>query len=386
MKAKVLCGLDQLELVDAKLRDRRVGLMTCPTGIDRQYRSGIDIIASKYRLTGLFACEHGIRGDKQAGEAVDTYIDPDTGVPVYSTYGGTGRLTPEMLDVFDVLVIDLQDVGARFYTFLYSLSFALEECAKAGKSVVVLDRVNPIGGLRVEGTLLDERLASFVGMYALPTRYGLTIGEYALWVKAHLHLDMELTVAPLAGWQRWMYLDDLGIPWVAPSPNCATLQAALVYTGTCVFEGTNISEGRGTTLPFELIGAPFINAGALERRMNDHALPGVHFRRCAFTPQFSKHSGQLCHGVQLHITDRHRADAFLAGLLLLEEIRAQCPADFAWSTPEPSHLNHLLGDSAFAEGRMGARALEEAHRPALRRFAEEAKAFWLYHDTEGSAC
>ncbi len=381
-QAHVLCGLDRLELADGKLKGRRVGLMTNPTGVDHQLRSGIDIIAERYNLTGLFACEHGIRGDIQAGEAVSAYTDPDTGVPVYSTYGGDGRLKPDMLDTFDVLVVDLQDVGARFYTFLYSLSFAMEECAKAGKSVVVLDRLNPIGGERIEGTLLDERLASFVGMYALPTRYGLTIGEYALWVKAHLRLELDLTVVPLAGWRRWMYLDDTDAPWVAPSPNCATLNAALVYTGTCVFEGTNVSEGRGTTLPFELIGAPYINAGALERRMAEHRLPGVHYRRCAFTPQFNKHAGQLCHGVQLHITDRRSADAFLAGLLLLEEIRAQCPNDFAWITPGAEHLSRLLGDDAFAAGRLDARALEEAHRPALRGFAREAEAFYLYRNTE----
>ena len=267
MKAHVLCGLDRIDLADARLRGRRVGLMTAPTGVDGYLRSGIDILAERYRLTALFACEHGIRGDIQAGEAVETYTDPDTGVPVYSTYGASGRLTAEMLDAFDVLVIDLQDVGARFYTFLYSLSFALEECARAGKSVVVLDRLNPLGGRRVEGTLLDERLRSFVGEYALPTRYGLTIGEFALWAADHLRLKLDLTIVPLQGWERWMYLDDTDTPWVAPSPNCATLQAALVYTGTCVFEGTNLSEGRGTTLPFELIGAPWVDAGRLERRM-----------------------------------------------------------------------------------------------------------------------
>lgn len=378
MKARVLCGLDRIELADAALRGRRVGLMTAPTGVDRSLRSGIDILAERYRLTGLFACEHGIRGDIQAGEAVATYTDPDTGVPVFSTYGGDHRLTDEMLDAFDVLVVDLQDVGARFYTFLYSLSFALEECARAGKSVVVLDRLNPLGGERVEGTLLDERLRSFVGMYAMPTRYGLTIGEFARWAARHLNLDVDLTVVPLVGWERWMYLDDTDTPWVAPSPNCATLQAALVYTGACVFEGTNLSEGRGTSLPFELIGAPWVDARALERRLAAQALPGVRFRRCAFTPQFNKYSGQLCHGVQLHIVDRREADVFLAGLVLLEELRALHPAEFAWNTPEPTHLNHLLGEDDFSAGRADARTLEVRHLPAIRRFAEEAEAFRLY--------
>ena len=303
MKKKVFCGLDSLDLAAPLLRGRRVGLMTNQTGIDSQFRSGIDLIHHSYHLTALFAVEHGIRGDVQAGRHFETQPDPSTGVPVYAVYGDTRRLTSEMLDTFDVFCFDMQDVGARFYTYLYALSLAMEECAKAGKSVIVFDRINPLGGLEVEGTVLSPRFSSYVGLYPLPTRYGLTIGEYARWVRHHLKLDLELTVIPLRGWRRSDLGEDLSIPWVAPSPNCPTFHAASVYPGTCVFEGTNVSEGRGTTLPFEYIGAPWISAPALEKRMAAHDLPGLYFRAAYFTPTFSKYAGQPCQGVQVHITD-----------------------------------------------------------------------------------
>ena len=315
---RILSGLDRLELADSILKEKRIGLMTNQTGIDHRFRSGIDLLHSRYNLTALFAVEHGIRGDVQAGAAYETQPDPVTGVPVYAVYGKTHRLTEEMLDAFDVFCFDMQDVGARFYTYLYALSFAMEECAEAGKPVIVFDRVNPLGGEKIEGTVLDTRFASYVGMYPLPTRYGLTIGEYALWARDHLKLNLDLTVIPLAGWSRSNYLDDLDIPWVAPSPNCATFHAALAYIGTCIFEGTNVSEGRGTTLPFEYIGAPWIDAQTLEKRMAAHDLPGLHFRAAYFTPTFSKHAGQPCAGVQVHITDRRAANAVEGALTLLD--------------------------------------------------------------------
>ena len=311
MKHKVLCGLDRVGAADGLLKGRRVGLMTNQTGIDSRFRSAIDRIAARYRLTALFAVEHGIRGDAQAGESYETRPDPVTGAPVYAVYGKTRRLTADMLDAFDVLIFDMQDVGARFYTYLYALSFAMEECARAGKPVVVLDRVNPLGGERVEGTVLSTRFASYVGMYPLPTRYGLTIGEYALWVKNRLRLDLDLTVVPLRGWKRAYYLDDLEIPWVAPSPNCATFHAALVYPGCCVFEGVNVSEGRGTTLPFEYIGAPWIDARALEKRMAARALPGLHFRAHLFQVRGRalRRGAGARHRPERRLRDRGRADA-----------------------------------------------------------------------------
>ena len=381
MKAHVLSGLDGISRFDDLLQGKRVGLMTNPTGIDHQLRSSIDILNERYRLSALFGCEHGVRGDAQAGDRVDTYTDAQTGVTVYSVYGKSDRMTREMLDTFDVLVFDIQDVGARFYTYLYSLSYAMEECAKAGKTVLVLDRINPIGGIRRGGTILDLRFRSFVGDYELPTQTGLTIGEYARYIRHYLKLNLDLHVAPLTGWSRGMYLDDTDLPWVAPSPNCQSLATALVYIGTCVFEGVNVSEGRGTTQPFELIGSPWINAAALEKRMAALDMPGLHFRRASFKPTFSKYQNELCHGVQVHITDREKADVFLGGLKLLETIRDMYPEKLeylSWGESRIHSLDKLLGTDAFRAGRLTADEVSQTYAPGVAAFSEAVKPFLLY--------
>ena len=380
-KAHVLSGLDHIDSVDHLLHGRRIGLMTNPTGVDHSLRSGIDILHRRYGLSALFGCEHGVRGDIQAGDPVATYVDEQTGVTVYSVYGDTKHLTDEMLDTFDVLVFDMQDVGARFYTYLYSLAYAMQACARAGKSLVVLDRVNPIGGHKRGGTILDLRFRSFVGDYELPTRYGLTIGEYARYIRHYSKLDVDLTVVPLFGWQRHMYLDDTDLPWVAPSPNCPTLSAALSYIGTCIFEGTNVSEGRGTTQPFEVIGAPWIDGAALEARMGEYALPGVHFLRTVFRPTFSKHQGQQCHGVQLHLLDRERADVCHAGLKLLEVIRDMYPNHLeflSWDEGNSYTLDKLLGTDAFRVGGVTADELIAQHAPGVTEFGHAVEPFLLY--------
>ena len=378
-KAPVRCGLDNLVMADGLLCGQRVGLMTNPTGVDHDLRSGIDILHERYHLTALFACEHGIRGDAQAGTKVENYTDPDTGVTVWSVYGATRRMTAEMTEQFDVLVFDMQDVGARFYTYLYSLSYAMEACAATGKPVVVLDRIDPIGGAVREGTIHDPRFSSFVGDYGLPSRTGLTMGEFARYVKAYLGLDrLELTVVPLTGWQRPMHLPDTDVRWIAPSPNCPTYTAALCYVGTCVFEGTNLSEGRGTTQPFELIGAPYVDAAALADRMNAMGLPGVIYRRAYFTPTFSKYAGERCAGVQVHVTDPAAFRAFDAGLYLLDAVREMYPSDFAWRDgPDSYHLDRLLGTDAYRLG-CSAKELIAAHAPKIEAFTREVQPFLLY--------
>lgn len=378
--AAILSGIDRIDRADRVLRGKRVGLMTNQTGIDRRFRSSIDLMHWRYRLTALFAVEHGIRGDVQAGQAYETRPDPATGVPVWAVYGKTHRLTPEMLDTFDVFCFDMQDVGARFYTYLYALSYAMEECAKAGKPVVVFDRVNPLGGEIIEGTVLDPRFASYVGAYPLPTRYGMTIGEYALWVQDRLKLDLDLTVIPLEGWRRDMLGDELDIPWVAPSPNCASLHTAFAYVGTCVFEGTNVSEGRGTTMPFEYIGAPWIEAERLAQRMQRRALPGLWFRPVYFTPCASKYAGEACQGVQVHITDRRAARVVEGALSLLDGIRELWPDSLAYipSAPGTWFIDKLLGTDSYRTGVHDAQSLLEAHRPAREAFAEERRKHTLY--------
>ena len=377
----VKTGIDNLHLVADVLKGKRLGLMTNPTGVDVNLRSTIDILHENYNLTAMFACEHGVRGDIQAGLHIESMVDPMTGVMVYSAYGKSHHLSDEMLDAFDVFVFDIQDVGARFYTYMYSLSFAMEDCARAGKPVVVLDRPNPQGGDIVSGTLLDERVKSFVGEYAIPTRYGLTMGEYACWVKDYLKLDLELYVAPLTGWKRGMRFEETGLSFVPPSPNCATLHAAYAYIGTCVFEGTNLSEGRGTVLPFEYIGAPYIDAVKLAQRMNALGLPGVNYRPAYFMPQFNKHQGKRCCGVQLHFTDYAKADTFAAGLLLLDTIREMYPDELVWTGIEDAEyktIDKILGTDDYRLGKVTARELIDTHREKILAWQEMSKAYWLY--------
>ena len=377
----VLTGIDNLQSIAPILRGKRIGLMTNPTGVDRRLRSSIDILNERYQLTALFACEHGVRGSVQAGLHIDSAPDPETGVMVYSVYGASYHLSDEMLDAFDVFVYDIQDVGARFYTYIYSLSNAMEDCARAGKTVVVLDRPNPLGADCVEGTLLDERVSSFVGKYAMPTRYGLTVGEYALWVRDYLKLSLDLHIAPMLGYERSMRYEDTGLVFVPPSPNCATLHAASVYVGMCVFEGTNLSEGRGTVLPFEYIGAPFVDAPALEKRMNALNLPGVLFRRAYFTPQFNKHAGIQCAGVQVHLTDPRAAQPFAIGLYLLDAVRNMHGDMLEWRGIEDAAyktIDKLLGTDDYRLGRMDAAALIAAHQEKVAAWQEASRKYYLY--------
>jgi uncharacterized protein YbbC (DUF1343 family) len=255
----------------------------------------------------------------------------------------------------------------------------MEACASAGKPIVILDRINPLGGASVQGTMLDEQFHSFVGEYALPTRYGLTAGEYALWVRDHLKLSLDVTVIPLKGWSRDLLLEDIDIPWVMPSPNCPGFRSALTYIGTCAFEGANVSEGRGTTAPFELIGAPWIDARRLEAHMRALNLVGVAFRRASFTPYFSKYAHEPCHGVQMHITDVKTADPFAAGLHLLEAVRSLHPEHFKWLGDGPvRHIDRILGTDAFRLGKSSAAVLIAHHQPLLAAFREEKRAYHLY--------
>ena len=379
-RISVYSGSDQLETVDQILRQGRVGLMTNQTGISRNFRPTVELLREKYLLTVLFAVEHGIRGDIQAGEAVSKYTDPVTNLSVWPVYGGTHRLTAEMLEQFDVFCFDIQDVGARFYTYLYALSLAMEECAKAGKPVVVLDRINPLGGTMIQGTVLKPAFSSYVGMYPLPTRYAMTIGEYAGWVKHHLSLqELELYVAPLKGWRRNMMPWETGLPWPAPSPNCPSFHSAFAYIGTCIFEGTNLSEGRGTTMPFEYIGAPWLDGTITAEKLNQSELPGIRFRPVWFTPSFSKYTGISCSGVQMHILDPEKADPVLGALRLLDTVREMYPDQLEWIRLSDRYtIDLLLGtDSYRKEGLSGDRLLS-SHADARDQFRRMREPFLLY--------
>ena len=370
---KTLNGIDNTEALEI-LRGKKLGLITNPTGMNANLHSTAEILKAQFDLCTVYGPEHGIRGDQQAGAHVQQEeFDAELGVRCFSLYGTTRRPTPEMLDGIEMMVYDIQDVGARFYTYIYTLAYAMEECAKAGIPVTILDRVNPLGGTIVEGILLNPELHSFVGEYPIPTRYGLTVGEYARYINDTQHIGCELNIVPCLGWKRDMLYDETRLPWIMPSPNIPTLETALVYIGTCLFEGTDLSEGRGTTHPFELIGAPQLDATRLAKELNALQLPGIIWRAAHFTPMFSKHQGELCHGVQLHITDKNSFRPFEAGLYLIDAIRRQYP-DIKMNNA----LDKLLGDTTYRAGEETIQELIARSHAQSAAFQEASRDYWLY--------
>jgi uncharacterized protein YbbC (DUF1343 family) len=335
-------GLEQLLARPRLLAGKRVGLIANPTAVTPELTHAALALHSArgVRLRALFGPEHGVWADAQDLIEVEDSRDPKTGLPVWSLYGRTRVPTAEMLEGLDALLFDVQDVGSRYYTFVYTMLHAMEACAAHGRSLVVLDRPNPLGGLAVDGNVLEPAFRSFVGMHHLATRHGMTVGELALLFRDERRLELDLHVVQMKGWRRAMSFEETGLPWVMPSPNMPTLDTAYVYPGGCLVEGTNLSEGRGTTRPFELVGAPWLDGWALADAMNRERLPGVRFRAACFTPTFHKHAGQLCGGVFVHVTDRRRFPAFLAYLLLIEKARKQGPRRFAWRQP-PYEYEHV---------------------------------------------
>ena len=335
MARRVRPGLEVLATRPGPIRGLRVGLVANPASItpDLVHAS---IALSEVRgaqVVALFGPEHGISADAQDLVEVGFARDHASGLPVFSLYGKTRIPTARMLAGIDALVVDLQDVGSRYYTYIYTMQHVLEACARERKRVVVLDRPNPLGGEAVDGNVLDPAFRSFVGMHPLAVRHGMTIGELALMFRQELDLDVDLRVVRMRGWRRPMAFEDTGLPWVLPSPNMPTMDTAFVYPGGCLVEGTNLSEGRGTTRPFELVGAPWLNGHALARALERERLEGVGFRPAEFTPTFHKHADRLCRGVQVHVLDRGRFPAFLTYLLLIHHARKQNPKRFAWREP-----------------------------------------------------
>jgi uncharacterized protein YbbC (DUF1343 family) len=332
---RVRTGLEVLLESPEVVRGRRLGLVANPSSITPDLVHASLALRGRrgVKLVALFGPEHGIAADAQDLVEVGHSRDAATGLPVYSLYGDTRVPTPQMLEGVDAMAFDVQDVGSRYYTFVYTMLHVLEACAREGKRVVVLDRPNPLGGDAVDGNVLDPAYRSFVGLHPLAVRHGMTVGELALMFRAELRLDVDLCVVPMRGWHRAMAWEETALPWVLPSPNMPTVDTAFVYPGGCLVEGTNLSEGRGTTRPFELVGAPWLDGLALARAMEREALPGAGFRAAAFTPTFHKHAGRPCQGVQVHVTDRRRFPAFLTYLLLLHHARRQDPGRFAWRDP-----------------------------------------------------
>ena len=352
-------------------------MITNATGVDSNFESTIDILNDAVELTTLFAPEHGIRGAEDAGDTVENGIDSKTGLPIYSLYGDTKQPTPEMLENVDILVYDIQDVGARFYTYISTMYYGMKAAAEKGIPFVVLDRPNPVSGNQVQGCVLEPDFESFVGITEIPQRYGLTCGELAEYMNVEDAIGCDLQVIQMKSWDRDMYYEDTGLPcWVMPSPNLPTPDTAAVYSGTCLFEGTNVSEGRGTTRPFEMIGAPWIDGQQLADAMNAMSLDGIFFRAVSFTPTASKYENEVCQGVELQVIDRDKFDSVKTGVGLLYIIRDLYSDDFAYL--ETNSIDRLTGGSYIREGTYSLDELYQMFDDSSSQFQQKASAYYLY--------
>jgi len=337
------------------LAGRRLGLLVNATAVDGELRHAIDLLRTRSDLTitTLFGPEHGIRGDAQDMITVDTARDPRSDLPVHSLYGTTlASLSPtaEMLDAIDVLVYDIQDIGSRYYTFVWTMVLAMRACAAAGKAFCVLDRPNPIGGVHIEGAQITPGFESFVGLVSCPNRHGMTAGEIARWRHDVEKLDLDLAVISMRGWQRDMRFDHTGLPWVMPLPNMPTTDTALVYPGMCLIEGTELSEGRGTTRPFELAGAPYLDGHRLAADLAAMQLPGVMFRPTVYTPMFQKFHGKACGAVQLHVTNPETFRPYRTGVAFLKACYDQSPASFRWRSKAYEFVDNIPAIDLLAGG------------------------------------
>ena len=383
-------GFERL-LASGALGGRRVGLVCNPASVDGALRHVVDRFVQQpgVRLGALFGPQHGFDADLQDNMIETAHArDEARGVPVYSLYSETREPTAEMIAGLDALVIDLPDVGSRIYTFMYTMANCLRAAARHGVPVHVCDRPNPIGGVEVEGPRLEHGYESFVGQFPIVMRHGMTIGELSKLFNGGFGIGAQLEVWPMGGWRREMSYEDTGLPWVMPSPNVPTVDTTVVYPGSVLLEGTMASEGRGTTRPFEVVGAPWAQAERLAAGLNARRLPGVHFRPAVFEPTFQKHARTTCGGCQIHVTDRRRFLPVLTGVALIEAIRAEAPTAFAWRPP-PYEYEHdkqpidiLAGSPALREALdSGARAEQiaagwpESHRA----FLAAREACLLYH-------
>ena len=379
-KSKVFNAIDRPDVWKKVLAGKRIGLLTNPSGVDRDLRLTSDILHENGMLTCLFSPEHGVRGDMQAGVRIENYIDPKTGVPAYSLYGASKNVAPEVMDTIDAIAFDIQDVGARFYTFIYSLSYVMEDCARYGKEVIIFDRLNPLGGVKPEGNILEPEFASFIGRYPLAARFNMTVGEFAKYINVTQNINCNLTVIPIEGWSRDCLFHETDLSWVSPSPNLPTPDSCFCYIGTCITEGTNMSEGRGTNHPFECIGAPWLDSDEVVSYMDSLGFEGVKFRPYHFTPTFSKHKGELCHGIQLHITDHRAFTPFEVGLYLVDHIRKTYP-EFRFKPPESYghiHMDDVFGSDEFRRDDFDVAQYLAQQAEKLAQHEENIKPYYIY--------
>ena len=372
--ASVQTGLDRVTAHRALFQGKRVGIIANHTAYDSQGTFIVDVFREMpgVQVVALFSPEHGLYGTADAGASIDSQTDPASGLPVRSLYGQTRKPTPDMLRDLDLLVFDIQDIGARFYTYVYTMSLAMEAAAEQGKAFVVLDRPNPIDGRTLEGPILESQFATFVGLYPIPVRHGMTAGELARLFNSQGWLangaQVDLAVVPMQGWQRDIWYDQTELTFRKPSPNMPDLQTATVYPGLCLLEGTNVSEGRGTPRPFRQFGAPWLDSKALAARLNRLSLPGVQFVPTSFTPTSSKHAGEKCHGIKLIVTDRNRLEPFWTGVLIVNEIYRLYPEHFAW---REAHFDRLCGTATIREAITARRLLS----PLKKSWQTQCEAF-----------
>lgn len=333
----VRIGLELFEKkIHKKFRYCNAGLLVHPASINKNYKHAVEVLlkSKKIKLKALFGPQHGIYGHTQDNMIEwEGFIDNKTSLPVYSLYGKTRKPTPDMLKDIDLMIIDLQDIGSRYYTFIWTMDLCMEACYELKKGVIILDRPNPIGANIIEGTVLEENFTSFVGQKPLPIRHGMTIGEIAIYLKNQYYSKIDLQIIKMENYKRNMWFDKTGLPWVMPSPNMPTLDTAIAYTGMCLLEGTNISEGRGTTKPFEIFGAPFIEPVLLTNKLKELNLEGVVFRPLYFQPTFNKYIGILCGGAQIHVIDRKKFKPFKTAVAIIKIIYNLYYNDFSWRLP-----------------------------------------------------
>ncbi len=382
--AGVRTGLDNVHLQASLFGGKRVGIVTNHTAYDRTGRHIVEVFQAMpgVEVTALFGPEHGIYGLAEAGVKVADEKDERFRIPVYSLYGKTAKPTAEMLKDVDVLVFDIQDIGARFYTYIHTMAYAMEAAAENNKPFVVLDRPNPINGVTVQGNILENDFATFVGLYPIPVRHGMTVGELARmfndqgWLKHGVKAN--LTVVPIQGWRRDMWYDRTGLKFRKPSPNMPNLKTATVYPGLCLLEGTNISEGRGTNKPFLQFGAPWIDSKKLANELNRLNLRGIRFEPVSFTPTFSKHKGQLCRGAEIIITDRDRLESYSAGIKIVNTLYKMCPDRFEW---RQRHFDRLCGTASIRNAIIAGKSIDELKtgwQGRLGVFLKIRKSYLLY--------
>ncbi|WP_419959958.1 exo-beta-N-acetylmuramidase NamZ domain-containing protein [Psychrobacillus sp. BM2] len=345
MIRKVKLGIDVfMESHVQELKGKRIGLLTNQTGANAELVSTIRLFHEhpQIQLTALYAPEHGLKTNTKEGERFSDTVHSMTGVPVFSLYGKSKKPTDAMLEPVDVIVFDMQDIGSRYYTYIYTMAYMMEACARTGKRMYILDRPNPIGGHIVEGNLVDANFTSFVGMYPIPNRHGMTVGELSLYFNEVFAIHCDLTVIQMVGWNRNSFFHETGLPWIPPSPNTTSLDMMLLYPGTCLIEGTNLSEGRGTTQPFEIVGAPFIQGEQLQDKANSMGLGNVRARAISFTPTYQKFAGEPCEGIQLHITDRQSFQPIQTFVRILAVIAKLYPKELKFL--EYGSLKHPMFD------------------------------------------